>query len=201
MKKITHNFNIEKKNHNFVSYVITIFNKRNYLLNVINALQKEGGSQKKEFIIVDDGSTDNTCNILKVLEKKIPGRVKIIKRANMGASFSTNEAVKHASGYWIRLLDGDDLVAYKSTEKMLTLARKYNIDFVYGKISKKINKVDNKILNFGELQNSYTGLSKFIRNCPANSSAIFVSKKRFLLSGGCDESFISPDQVLFLRLF
>ena len=45
------------------------------------------------------------------------------------------------------------------------------------------------------------GLSKFIRNCPANSSCILLSVKRFLMSGGCEESFVSPDQRLFLRLF
>ena len=45
------------------------------------------------------------------------------------------------------------------------------------------------------------GLRKFIRNCPANSSSILVSKKRYIISGGCNENFISPDQVLFLRLF
>ena len=50
-------------------------------------------------------------------------------------------------------------------------------------------------------QSRADGLRKFIRNCPANSSSILVSKKRFLKSGGCNESFISPDQVLFLRLF
>ena len=45
------------------------------------------------------------------------------------------------------------------------------------------------------------GLKKFIRNCPANSSCIFLSVKRFPMSGGCDQTFVSPDQRLFLRLF
>ena len=50
-------------------------------------------------------------------------------------------------------------------------------------------------------QNRDVGLRKFIKNCPANSSSILVSKKRYIMSGGCNENFISPDQVLFLRLF
>ena len=41
----------------------------------------------------------------------------------MGASYSTNEAVLKARGYWVRLLDGDDIIAYKSTAKMLRLAK------------------------------------------------------------------------------
>ena len=55
----------------------------------------------------------------------------------MGASYSTNEAISIAKGYWIRLLDGDDIISYKSTEKMLQPARKKE-EFVYGLIHKKI---------------------------------------------------------------
>lgn len=118
----------------------------------------------------------------------------------MGASFSTNEAVKVAKGYWIRLLDGDDLVTYKSTHEMLYLARANKVSFVYGLISEQNVKQFDKVYNF-IYQSKKQGLEKFIKSCPANSSAILVSKERYYRSGGCNESFVSPDQVLFLRLF
>jgi hypothetical protein len=119
----------------------------------------------------------------------------------MGASYSTNEAMLMARGYWVRLLDGDDIIGYKSTAKMLRLAKQKKEEFVYGLIheSKVVNKKKN---NFNYvLQSKNEGLAKFIRNCPANSSCILLSVKRFFISGGCDESFVSPDQILFLRLF
>ena len=132
--------------------------------------------------------------------QKLPGKLTFVKRKNLGASYSTNEAVKKARGFWIRLLDGDDLVTYKSTCYMLYLAHLKNVSFVYGMIAeKKINQFD-KNLDY-KLQSKVEGLKKFIRNCPGNSSAILVSKERYIKSGGCNESFISPDQVLFLRLF
>ena len=62
-------------------------------------------------------------------------------------------------------------------------------------------KVETGETNDQVAQNRDDGLKKFIKNCPANSSSILVSKKRYILSGGCNENFISPDQVLFLRLF
>ena len=124
----------------------------------------------------------------------------ILSRGNFGASYSTNEAVIRASGYWIRLLDGDDNVTYKSTSKMLYLAHRYKVNFVYGLISEK--KLNTNSMPFKHVQQSRNeGLKKFIKNCPANSSSILVSKKRYIMSGGCNENFISPDQVLFLRLF
>ena len=53
----------------------------------------------------------------------------------MGASYSTNEAMLMAKGYWVRLLDGDDIIEYKSTAKMLRLAKQK--EFVYGLIHEK----------------------------------------------------------------
>jgi len=119
----------------------------------------------------------------------------------MGASYSTNEAIRSARGYWVRLLDGDDKISYKSTSKMLLLARQTKVEFVYGLIHEdKIIQANNNFKNY-IIQSKNEGLKKFIRNCPANSSCILVSVKRFYAAGGCNEFFVSPDQVLFLRLF
>jgi len=131
---------LDKKNQNFVTYVITLYNKRPYLKEVINALHREGGNLKKEFIIIDDGSLDNSLSVIKSMHKKLPGKLFVIRRKNMGASFSTNQGVKLARSYWIRLLDGDDLVSYKSTENMLNLARSNKLEFSYGLIEDKKKK-------------------------------------------------------------
>ena len=178
-----------------------MYNKKIYLASVISALAKEGGSHSREYIFVDDGSTDHTLLALNTLKRKLPGSVRIISRANMGASYSTNEAVLMARGYWIRLLDGDDLIAHGSTAKMFRLAKQKKEEFVYGLIYE--NKITDKQTSRNNyvLQTNKEGLRKFIRNCPANSSCIFLSVKRFLISGGCDQTFVSPDQMLFLRLF
>ena len=83
---------------------------------------------------------------------------------------------------------------------MLYLAHRYKVNFVYGLISEKKPKINSMPFNHVK-QSRDEGLKKFIKNCPANSSSILVSKKRYIMSGGCNENFISPDQVLFLRLF
>ena len=83
---------------------------------------------------------------------------------------------------------------------MLYLAHRYKVNFVYGLISENKPKINSMPFNHVQ-QSRDEGLKKFIKNCPANSSSILVSKKRYIMSGGCNENFISPDQVLFLRLF
>ena len=71
---------------------------------------------------------------MKKFAPKLPGKLIVLRRRNLGASYSTNEAITYASGYWIRLLDGDDNVTYKSTSKMvcesaLTLAFSDDLPF------------------------------------------------------------------------
>ncbi len=150
---------------------------------------------------MDDGSTDYSFLSLKNLKLKLPGNVKVIRRSNMGASYSTNEAMLKAKGYWVRLLDGDDIITHQSTAKMLRLAKQTKQEFVYGLIYKNITGHKQEKVANHTVQSKYEGLYKFIRNCPANSSCILLSVKRFFSSGGCEESFVSPDQILFLRLF
>ena len=97
-------------------------------------------------------------------------------------------------------MDGDDIIALSLQLKCYAWLNKKG-KFVYGLIHEKtiIFKQANSIDYV--LQNKNEGLAKFIRNCPANSSCILLSVKRFFMSGGCEESFVSPDQILFLRLF
>ena len=71
----------------------------------------------------------------------------------MGASYSTNEAILMAKGYWVRLLDGDDIIAYKSTAKMLRLAKQKKEEFVYGLIhepsqTERKDKIKNYITSY-----------------------------------------------------
>ena len=80
-----------------MTYIVTLFNKKKYISSVVNSLVKEGGGHPREYIFVDDGSTDGSILILKNLIRKLPGKVKIISRRNMGASYSTNEAVTTTS--------------------------------------------------------------------------------------------------------
>ncbi len=84
---------------------------------------------------------------------------------------------------------------------MLSLASKLKTEFVYGLMDNNKKIIDSRKKPDYFFQTKENGLRKFIKNCPANSSCIFISKKHYFSSGGCNESFISPDQVLFLRLF
>lgn len=63
-----------------------------------------------EFIICDDGSSDNTFEILKEFEKKYPKKIKVIKNEkNSKLPYSLNHCLQYASGEYIARMDADDM--------------------------------------------------------------------------------------------
>lgn len=77
-----------------------------------------------EYIIYDDGSTDDTE---KLFENLKDSRVKYIRNEkNNGQSFAKNEAVKIATGDYIFFLDSDDLMLSRTLFNFISLAKKYS---------------------------------------------------------------------------
>lgn len=82
-----------------------------------------------ELIIVDDCSTDNTEEIVKVYKDD---RIKFFKNEmNSGAALTRNRAIREAQGEWIAFLDSDDLWAPEKLEKMIMFAKENDYTFVY----------------------------------------------------------------------
>jgi GT2 family glycosyltransferase len=88
-----------------VSVIIPTYNYGGFLAECVNSVFRQ--SEKNiEIIIVDDGSTDNTPDVV----KSFKGRVKYIFQENKGLSAARNTGFKYASGDFVQLLDSDDLL-------------------------------------------------------------------------------------------
>ena len=90
-----------------VSFVITIYNKAPYLAAVLPALGGQSGNFEREFIFVDDGSTDGSADLIEQKTADWPHAVDVIRQPNAGASKATNTGVDAASLPWIKLVDGE----------------------------------------------------------------------------------------------
>ena len=81
--------------------------------------------QEWELIVIDDGSKDNTAEILSEFAAS-DGRIRFLQNEkNSGASYTRNRAVALAEGEWIAFLDSDDLWEASKLEKQLAMAEKY----------------------------------------------------------------------------
>ena len=91
-----------------ISVIIPLYNKEaeieRTLLSVINQSLKP-----REIIVVDDGSTDSSADIVRhIIERYPKHNIRLVSQTNAGVSAARNRGVEEATGEYIALLDGDD---------------------------------------------------------------------------------------------
>lgn len=102
-----------------VSVIMAVYNLENVeiLGKSIASIQNQTCSDI-EFIICDDGSTDNTRELLKKFAKK-DRRIKLIYNSkNRKASYARNKCIKHAKGNYIAVMDADDISDIRRIERL-----------------------------------------------------------------------------------
>lgn len=115
-----------------VSVIMPVYNVEDYLEDSLFLLLNQT-LKDIEIICVNDGSTDNSLNILKNFAKK-DSRIKILDQKNYGASIARNNGMEIAQGEYIYFFDADDLIAINILEKLYNNAISNKSDFVVFKI-------------------------------------------------------------------
>lgn len=109
-----------------VSIVIPIYNAINYIDKCIGSLLNQD-YKNIEIVLVNDGSTDNTINILEKYQKKYPDKIKVINQNNSGQSSARNKGLKDATGYFVTFVDQDDYVKKDFISNMVEGIKKSDI--------------------------------------------------------------------------
>jgi glycosyltransferase involved in cell wall biosynthesis len=102
-----------------VSVVIPAFNAQDYIARAIRSVLVQT-CPPDEIIVVDDGSTDRTGEVV----RQIGEAVRYIRQTNAGAGAARNRGVAEARGDWIGFLDADDEWLPDKLEKQLAVLRK-----------------------------------------------------------------------------
>lgn len=100
-----------------ISIIIPCYNAEKYIRETLDCLQKQT-IDDWECVIVNDGSTDNSLEILKEYSAK-DSRYKYIDKENGGPSLARNAAIAASCGKYILPLDADDLIAPSYAEKAI----------------------------------------------------------------------------------
>lgn len=109
-----------------VSVVVPVYNTRKYLEKCIESLINQT-LKEIEIICVDDGSTDNSAQILEKFAKK-DSRVKVLTQKNKGQSAARNAGLEVAKGEYVGFLDSDDWAEETMFEKLYQNAKTFDSD-------------------------------------------------------------------------
>ena len=93
-----------------ISFIIPSFNSASTIKRAIESIVSQTANIKYEIIIVDDGSIDNTEEVLRNYEKD--ERIKYYKKENSGVADTRNYGVKMATGEYIIFVDSDDYISH-----------------------------------------------------------------------------------------
>ncbi|PLY08728.1 MAG: hypothetical protein C0626_12840 [Arcobacter sp.] len=111
-----------------ISVIVPVYNVENYLKECIDSIIAQS-FKDIEIILINDGSTDNSFNILKEYEKK-DSRIIIINQDNKGQGAARNIGIDYSTSKYLSFIDSDDFIEDTMLEELYSIAEKNNSDIV-----------------------------------------------------------------------
>lgn len=134
-----------------ISIIVPVYNVENYLAKCLDSLVNQT-HQNIEILVVDDGSKDNSREIIKRYAEKFPDKIKAFTKENGGLSDARNFGIDKATGDYIGFVDSDDYVTETMFAEMLHLVEKHQAGIVIcniqkvdenGQVTQKLTQIPN----------------------------------------------------------
>lgn len=109
-----------------ISIIVPIYNAEKYIKKCVDSLLNQT-KKEIELILINDGSTDSTHNILKSYKDK---RIKYFKNKNQGIGKTRNFGIEKSTGKYIIFIDSDDYIEPTTCEELFEKAEKEKADIV-----------------------------------------------------------------------
>ncbi len=114
-----------------ISVIVPIFNAERYLVRCLNSIVEQINTTHNdiEIILINDGSTDKSAEIIKKYIQKYTNNIKYIQKENTGVADSRNIGIEESTGDYIIFVDADDYIdakLFKNLEKYM----ERNIDII-----------------------------------------------------------------------
>ena len=179
-----------------ISIIIPVFNRENTISRAIDSVLNQT-YKSLEIIVVDDGSTDKTAEIL----KSYSNNIKVIHQKNSGVSVARNNGIKNSIGEWIALLDSDD--------EWLPNKLKLEVDYINENLDMKILQTEEIWIRNGKridpkkYHKKIAGniFQKSLELCLVSPSAVIFKRSLFNEIGEFDEDLpVCEDYDYWLRV-
>lgn len=144
----------------FVSVVMSVYNGEKYLAKAIESILNQT-YKNFEFIIIDDGSTDKSLEIIEKYQN-LDARIILITRENKGLVASLNEGIQKAKGEYIARMDADDICLPNRIEEQLEYMKNNQLDLCGSWVQTFDEKNKLSIWQFPENHNDIVFRSFFI---------------------------------------
>ncbi len=192
-----------------VSIAVPAYNEGKHIYSTLESLKNLAyPKSKKEIIVIDDGSTDNTYKeIEKFVNKNPKENIVIIRnKRNIGKAKSLNKALKIAKGEFFVVMDADTVINKNALLSMLSLYHGYKNNKIGGIISHiKVKKSKSLIEKFQRFEYIY---AQFMRNLMSRINVLYITPGAFSLYktklikqlGGFCENTLTEDFEMALRL-
>ncbi len=182
-----------------VSVIVPAYNHAAYVRECIDSALNQTYPDV-EVVVVDDGSTDGTYEILRTYGD----RITLIRQENRGTQAARNTAIRASTGEFIALLDSDDVWLPHKLERQIPLLADQRVGLVYGYAYRvdASGQISDGGRPFGEVMPATLSQVEalLIRNPVPTLSAVF---RRTCISslGGFDEAFVGiADRDMWLRI-
>ena len=119
-----------------LTIVIPVYNMEKYVEKCIRSVLAQSYVDF-ELIVIDDGSKDNSCEIIDKIAKE-DTRIKFYAYPNGGVSAARNRGIEQAKGKYLIFIDADDYISEKYLENIMSQVNKYKADIYIWGITKNL---------------------------------------------------------------
>jgi len=116
-----------------VSVIVPTYNYGHLISETLISVKSQT-YENWECLVVDDGSTDNTSDVVSSFSRN-ESRIRVIRQVNKGLAEARNTGIANSAGAYLQFLDADDLLESKKLERQIEFLEQHkDVDIVYGDV-------------------------------------------------------------------
>ncbi|MCR9222243.1 MAG: glycosyltransferase [Alphaproteobacteria bacterium] len=187
-----------------VSFVVPVYNKAPWLEDVLGRIRAQRGAFERQVVLVDDGSTDGSLEIVRRVTADWP-EVVIESQPNAGSAAATNRGIALAEREFVKFVDADDLLHEDATQALLdALAAHPDACLAFGRAVRFSDRAALDLsapIEAPPMERMERPLKASMANSLFNPTQFMARRKALVAVGGCDERIVfSQEYALTMRL-
>lgn len=180
--------------------VVPVYNKEKLISSCLDSILKQNKLPSK-VIIINDGSTDNSIDIVNEYTRKAPALFDLIHQSNMGVSYARNTGLKLAKTKYVAFLDADDYWKPDFLEKMFFLIEKFPRASMFSSFHEIHDSDGNSYSPYTKYIDGFMGYIDYFKDSikvpVINSSKVIVVRSHAILTGGFPEKVTLTEDLSF----